>query len=455
MRVYNTLSGEKEPLPERKGHPLRLFVCGITPYNDPHIGNARTYMFFDIFARYLRASGTKLTYLQNITDIDDKIVARSKEEGTDWETISRRYEKIFLSQMKSLGIASVDMYARATNYIPEIVSQVKKLVSRGHAYMIDGDGYYFDLKSFPEYGKLSRRTAEQAEDATTRIDMSDKKRNRGDFALWKFSADDEPGWKTELGYGRPGWHIEDTAITEKFFGPQYEIHGGAQDLKFPHHEAEIAQQESASGLSPFVKLWMHAGFLTVGGEKMSKSLNNFVTIGEFLSKYEPQIFRMMVFMHHYRSPFDYSDTLAETAKKNLYDIGLFSAKLRAARGKVESDVSERLSRAFHEAMEDDMNTPKALAAIFSAMNEVQPNIWNISKKSASRLFKALDLIFRSLGLAIPAAKIPLKIRLLARKREKHRSSKQFIQSDALREKALGLGYIIEDTPQGPFIWARG
>ncbi|TSC60245.1 MAG: cysteinyl-tRNA synthetase [Parcubacteria group bacterium LiPW_15] len=454
MKLFNTLSGAKETLEKSDNRPLKLFVCGPTVYDYPHIGNARTFLFFDIFARYLRSQGYKLTYLQNITDIDDKIILRAKEDSVGWNLISRKFEKAYLENMRSLGVDSVDMYAKATDYIAEIVSQVKTLIAKGNAYLIEDDGYYFDLKTFPEYGKLSRRTVEQAEDAVTRIDTSDKKRNRGDFSLWKLSSTDEPGWNTELGFGRPGWHIEDTAITEHFFGPQYDIHGGALDLKFPHHEAEIAQQESASGLKPFVKHWIHAGFLTVDGQKMSKSLGNFVTIHAFLKDNPPELFRMMVFMHHYRSPLDYTENLIAIAKKNLSDIGAFVRKLELARGEDGGNYAEEFKAKFEEAMDDDLNTPNALAAVFETMNIVAPKIYGLSKKSGKSLKTALVAAFGSVGIDLPSPRIPFKIRLLARKRDKYRSSKQFIQSDALRDKAYALGYTIEDTPQGPFIWVR-
>ena len=452
MRVFNSLSGKKEELLAPKNRTLKLFVCGPTVYDYPHIGNARTFLFFDIFAKYLKSQGLKLTYLQNITDIDDKIILRAKEDSVGWNLISQEFEKAYLENMRSLGIDSVDMYAKATDHIAEIVSQVKTLISKGNAYLIEDDGYYFDLKTFPEYGKLSRRTVEQAEDAVTRIDTSDKKRNRGDFSLWKFSLEDEPGWDTELGFGRPGWHIEDTAITEHFFGPQYDIHGGALDLKFPHHEAEIAQQESASGFKPFVKYWMHAGFLTVDGQKMSKSLGNFVTICEFLKENPPELFRMMVFMHHYRSPLDYTKELIATAKKNLSDIGAFAKKLELSNGEDNGVYAAEFKAKFEEAMNDDLNTPNALAAVFETMNVVAPKIYSLSKKSAKSLKAALIATFASVGINLPSPRIPIKIRLLARKRDKYRSSKQFIQSDALRTRVHALGYTIEDTPRGPFIW---
>src|SRR3989344_6827251 len=254
LKIYNTLTKQKEEFNKQPGDKVRMFVCGPTVYDYPHIGHARTYVIFDVIAKYLRYKGIELNYLQNITDIDDKIIARAKERGIEPKELADKFEKLYYEDMKAIGIDSVSQYACATEHIPEIVDQVKRLIDKGHVYKIDpstslgaSGGFYFDLSTFPDYGKLSGRTAAQAEDSVSRIDESVSKRNKGDFVLWKLSGKDEPGWDTELGYGRPGWHIEDTAISEKYLGQQYEIHGGAQDLMFPHHESEIAQQESASG----------------------------------------------------------------------------------------------------------------------------------------------------------------------------------------------------------------
>ena len=471
VKLYNTLTGAKErlPSPADKKTPIRLFVCGPTVYDYPHIGNARTFMVFDIIARYLRSRGAKLFYLQNITDIDDKIIARAKEDGVDWKTTSRRFEKIFLADMKRLGITSVDKYARATDYIPQIVSQVTRLKASGHAYLIEGDGYYFDLKKFPEYGKLARRTIEQAEDGVSRIDESDKKRNKGDFALWKFSHEGEPGWKTELGFGRPGWHIEDTAITEKFFGLHYELHGGALDLKFPHHEAEIAQAESLSagqaelsGNAPFVNVWMHAGFLFVNGKKMSKSLGNFITIDDFASRNASNIFRWMVLAHHYRSPMDYTKELLAQSKGSFSKVHQFVGRLAlAARQNTAStsnvDMPAKVSesrRQFEEAMDDDFNTPDALGRLFGLIFEFQNTIWELSREDAKTLAEYLESVLKALGIALKSPKIPSEIKALVKKREACRVGKQFIQSDALRKEIYALGYIVEDTPMGPFVWPK-
>lgn len=456
IRLYSTLSGKKEALPDAP--KLRLFVCGPTVYDHPHIGNARTFVTFDLFVRYLRAQKTNVFYLQNITDVDDKIIDRAREEMKTWDEVARHFEKVYLEAMKRLHVVTVDRYARATDFIPEIEQQVKTLIQKKHAYLIEGDGWYFDLTTFPDYGKLAHRTAAQAEDATSRIDTSDRKRNRGDFALWKFSKPGEPTWPSkDLGAGRPGWHIEDTAITEHFFGPQYDVHGGAIDLKFPHHEAEIAQQESASGLTPFVKIWMHSGFLTVNGEKMSKSLKNFVTIEDLLKKHSASVFRMMVFMHHYRSPLDYTPTLAETAAKNLQTLGAFVAKLkwvaeRSPKGTATVPPYAEVAEKFHEALDDDFNTPKGLAAIFEYISKVQPKVFNLDPEDAKSVAAGIEKFADTFGIDLPEAKIPAKIEELANEREKYRSSQQFDKSDALRKEIESVGYVIEDTPQGPFLW---
>ncbi|KKU85587.1 MAG: Cysteinyl-tRNA ligase [Parcubacteria group bacterium GW2011_GWA1_47_9] len=455
MLIHDTLSGKKEDLEKvADNKKLRLFVCGPTVYDYIHIGNARTYIVFDNLVRYLRALGVKVFYLQNITDIDNKIIRRAAEENTNAKSLAKKYEKYYHEDEKALGIKSVTKYARATAHIKQIVRQIQTLIAKGHAYKID-DGYYFDISTFPEYGKLAKRTVNQAEDSVSRIDENVNKKNKGDFALWKFKKENEPSWKTPIGEGRPGWHIEDTAITERWFGPQYDIHGGAVDLKFPHHEAEIAQQEAASGKKPMVKVWMHSGFLVVGGEKMSKSFGNFVTVKDFLKQYPVEVLRYLVAAHHYRSPLDYSEDLARQAKNTLNNLSQFLARLEMAGGKTENGaVLEKAERDFSAAMENDFNTPAALAVIFSLINENQKQVWELSRKSAKMLKKFIKNKLELFGIGLKSVKIPLKIRRLASKRELFRTNKQFIQSDVLRKEIEALGYIVEDTPRGPFLWPR-
>src|SRR3989338_3896037 len=281
LKIYNTLSGKKEAVTLKKGKAVQLFVCGPTVYDYSHLGHARTYIAFDVIVKYLKEKGYKVFYLQNITDIDDKIIQRAQKKGIAAEKLAQDFEKEYLKDMKTLKVDSVTKYARATDYIKEIISQTKRLLEKGYAYQIK-DGIYYDISKFKNYGKLSGRTVQQAEDAISRIDENINKKNKGDFILWKISKPGEPKWTSPCGYGRPGWHIEDTAITEKIFGPQYDIHGGGEDLIIPHHEAEIAQMEAISGKKPLVKYWLHTSFLNVGGKKMSKSLGNFFTIRDIL-----------------------------------------------------------------------------------------------------------------------------------------------------------------------------
>lgn len=460
MRIYNTLSGKKEKLAKPKNRPLKLFVCGPTVYDYSHIGHARTYLAFDIIVRYLRASGFKIFYLQNITNVDDKIIERARQRNKKPLALANFFEKEHYRSMKELGIISINRYARATDFISQIVKQVKTLIAKGYAYKIEGDGYYFDIAKFKNYGRLSKRTVQQAEDATSRIDESVKKRNRGDFCLWKFSKPGEPVWRTPLGPGRPGWHIEDTAISEYYFGPQYDLHGGAIDLKFPHHEAEIAQQEAASGKRPFVKIWMHAGFLLVDGKKMSKSLGNFITIKGFLEKQPAEILRLIILLHHYRSPVNYTEELLGQAEKSLQTLREFIGKLEFMINKAnKSNRTNKTNRTYRtnwtnkidKAMADDFNTPAAVAAIFELINELNPKIWSLSKKEAGAIRQFLSQTLEMFGLKIKTPKIPQKIKKLAAERELFRTNKQFIRADALRNRIKRLGYEVEDTSLGPWL----
>ncbi len=459
MRIYNTLSEKKEELKKPLFRKLKLFVCGPTVYDTPHIGNARTFLAFDMIVRYLRSRGFKIFYLQNITNIDDKIIKRAADESVSWEVISQRYEAAFKQNVAALDITSVDAYARSTEFIQEIITQIETLITKGHVYKITEDVWYFDLTTYSDYGQLARRTISQAEDGVTRIDSSDKKRHVGDFCVWKFSKPNEPIWKADIGNGRPGWHIEDTATTEKFFGPQYDLHGGALDLKFPHHEAERALQESASGKKPFVKTWMHAGFLTVNGQKMSKSLGNFITVDDLLKKHSAGVFRMMLLLHHYRQPLDYTEDLIHQAKKNLFDLGVFLAKLdlaiNLAKGPGVSFQLTSYHASYHKAMEDDFNTPQAMTVLFDLMNAGNKNMWRLNPTQAKKISSFIIESLSTLGIANLVLKVPEQVKKLAENRELSRTSKQFSRSDALRKEIETLGFVVEDTPAGPLVLPKG
>lgn len=459
LRVYNTLSRKKEALKPKKGKNLNIFVCGPTVYDFSHIGHARTYVVFDMAVKYLRRAGYRAFYLQNITDVDDKIIQRAAEQGQSPRVLARRFEKEYLKDMKSLGVDSVTEYARATDHIKEIISQVERMFKKGFAYEIEGDGVYFDISKFKEYGKLSRRTAAQAQDAVSRIDESKNKRNKGDFALWKLSKPGEPKWKSPWGMGRPGWHIEDTAITEKFFGPQYDIHGGAQDLIFPHHEAEITQMESISGKKPLVNYWMHTGFLSVKGEKMAKSLGNFITIRDFLEKHPARLLRFFALKTHYRSPIDYSAELLEQAQSELERIDEFIDRLRDKSQTLNlNDQSnpkfKNLKTAFEQAMEDDVNTPAAIAVIFGLVHKGNALLdkEGISKNDAKEILdflKEIDAFFGFIFRGRVKARVPEEIQKLAQERERYRKERDWAKADEAREDLQSRGWAVEDIPSGP------
>ena len=454
LEIYNTLSGKKEAVHLKNGKAVQLFVCGPTVYDYSHLGHARTYIAFDVIVKYLKEKWFDVFYLQNITDIDDKIIQRAKEQNTTPQKLASTFEKEYLKDMKSLRVDSVTKYARATDHIKEIINQIKILEDKGFAYQIK-DGVYYDISKFKNYGKLSRRTITQAEDAVSRIDESKEKKNRGDFCLWKFSKEGEPNWPSPWGQGRPGWHIEDTAIAEKFFGTQYDMHGGAKDLIFPHHEAEIAQMEALSGKSPMVKYWLHSGFLTVKGKKMSKSLGNFITIQDFIKEHSARVLRFLIVKNYYRSPMDYAESSIVQAKKELARIDDFVERLGAINHKLKESHSLTLKteREFEKAMEDDFNTPQAIACIFNLINKqnslIDRNLLN--KADAEDILKFLKKVDRILGFVFwqaPKKETPKEILDLVKEREKQRKENNWQKADALRKKVRQLGYLIEDTKEG-------
>lgn len=465
LRIYNTITRKKEFFKVLEGKKINLFVCGPTVYDFPHIGHARIYLIFDMIVKYLKQKGFSFFYLQNITDIDDKIIKRAEEKKITIKELTDHFRKIYLKDMRSLKISSVTKYAKATKHIKEIISQVERLLEKKYAYRID-DGIYYDISRFKDYGKLSRRTALQAEDAVSRIDESKGKRNKGDFCLWKFSKPNEPNWESPWGLGRPGWHIEDTAITEKYFGSRYDLHGGGQDLIFPHHEAEIAQMEAISGKKPLVRYWLHVGFLTVNGGKMSKSLGNFITIRDFLKKNSPRILRFLLIRTHYRSPIDYSEKNLSQAKKEIERIDEFVGKLKEISAnknkteKQESTVIKNLiltaQNTFERAMDDNFNTPKAIALIFHLTNKIntlitQNSLSSDDARNILSFLRKIDKIFHFIFLAKIEQKIPENVLRLVKKRENYRQQKNWRESDEIREKIKTMGWCVEDTKKGTII----
>ncbi len=455
LKIYNTLSKKVEVFKPIKKDEVLMFVCGVTVYDSAHIGHARSYIIFDTIARYLTYLGYKVKYVQNITDIDDKIIKRAAETNQDSMKLARTFEKDYLKNMASLNVTSVSLYARASEHIKEIINQIQRLFDKGYAYEIE-DGVYYDISKFKDYGKLSHQNIKELKKA--RIEPNPNKRNPGDFSLWKKQKPGEPAWDSPWGKGRPGWHIEDTAITEKHLGPQYDIHGGGQDLIFPHHEAEIAQIEAATGKKPLVRYWIHNAFLLVNGQKMSKSLGNFVSINDALKKWKPEVLRLFFNSVHYKIPIDYTEQSLEQAEKSYEKIVEFVRKLREIKKAKENiEVSNLIKTAqedFEAGMNDDFNISVALAAIFEFIKKINTLIDKneIGQKNAEKIYK-LTLKFDSvLGLnldKLKEEKAPKEIMQLVEKREVARSKKDWKTADKIREEIKKKGWEVRDTKEGP------
>ena len=464
IKLFNTLGGKKEVFKPLKRGKINLFVCGPTVYDFSHIGHARTYIIFDCFVKYLKTIGYKVFYLQNITDIDDKIILRAKEKDVLPSDLSQAYEKEYLKDMKIIGVDSVNKYARATDHIKEIISQVERLMEKGFAYKID-DGIYFDTLKFKEYGKLSGRTSLEVEDSFSRIDYSKNKKNRGDFCLWKFrDSQDEPSWNSPFGQGRPGWHIEDTAITEKFFGAQYDIHGGGRDLLFPHHEAEVTQMESLSSKKPMAKYWLHTGFFTINGQKMSKSLNNSVLISSFIERYSSFEIRFWIAKNLWKSPIDYSESTMMEVKSALSKIEEFLRKLQEAQKSKSKNKKESLLKLikatennFFDDLSDDFNTPKAFATLFEFIKQINKLIDSdlLSSKDAKTIYKLFEKIDKIFGIIdfkkIKKSNIPKEVSELMKKREEFRKSQLWDKADEARKEIEKYGYTVQDSSHGAVI----
>lgn len=451
MQVYNTLSRKKEDFQPRDGKKIHMFVCGPTVYDYTQFGNAKTFVQMDIIARSLSFLGYDVNYLQNITDIDDKIIARAQELGVGWKELTKKFTNAFLSDMERLNITSVQKYASATEFIDDIIKQVQKLLDKDYAYQIE-DGIYFEVAKFKDYGKLSRRQNVKEDDALSRIDENKAKRGWNDFCLWKFSKPDEPTWQAPFGDGRPGWHIEDTAITEHFFGPQYDIHGGAVDLIFPHHEAEITQMEAASGEKPIVRYWLHGGFLNVTGTRMGKSKGNFVTIREVFDKgYSANAVRMLFAQAHYRSPLDFSweilDAASERVARWQHIVDLVWQEDKATNTDFEAQT--HIEQVKH-ALENDFDMPQVLSHLDKALSAV--NDLSFTKVELVKLVEVVTMVL-GIDLLKDREDINDAQKNLLEKREAVRTAKDWAKSDELRDLLQQQGISVRDTEQGP-VWSR-
>ena len=482
LRVYNTLSGEKELFVPLIPGKVGMYVCGVTVYDYCHIGHARAGVVFDIIFRYLKYAGYDVTYVRNYTDIDDKIINRANQEGTDYRTIADRYIEAFDEDMALLGLAKPTVEPKATDHIDGIISIIATLIAKGHAYVSGGDVYYA-VETFPEYLKLSGRNLDEMQ-AGARVEVGDKKRHPMDFALWKGSKPGEPWWQSPWGDGRPGWHIECSAMSMEFLGKTFDIHGGGKDLVFPHHENEIAQSEGANGCR-FVRYWLHNGFVNINSEKMSKSLGNFFTIREVLKKYDPETLRFFILSAHYRSPIDFSDQNLEDAQSGLERIYSCLAALdELLNGKSQSTeiaVIEHLSQVglelqekvdqfiprFVEAMDDDFNAAQALGVLFEtvrAANRFLAETKEVTPVSLSLVARVRHLFAEAgnvLGLftvapavwlegikAAKAGQIDIaadEIERLIAERAEARKAKNFKRGDEIRDSLLAMGIQLLDS----------
>jgi len=465
IRFFNTRTRKREVFKPLKNKEVKMFVCGVTVYDYLHLGHARTYAFYDTLVRFLRFLGYKVTYLQNITDVghlldtgEDRLVKKAEEEKKHPLEIADFYLKHELEMFQRLKFLKPDLMPRATEHIKEIIQQVNKILENGYAYVVNGS-VYFDVSKFKDYGKLSRRKPEELRPGA-RAEIREEKEDPADFALWiKAPPEHVMKWSSPWSDGYPGWHIEDTAIAMKYFGPQYDIHGGAIELVFPHHEAEIAQAEATSGIRPYVKYWIHTGLLTINKEKMSKSLGNIVRIADVLEKYVAETLRLWIASTHYRKPLDYNEKDLESAKNRVEKVALTLQRIKenidkAVRVKpVFLKQMETLKKQFFDAIKNDMNTPLALTHFFKIISLVNKQI-DARRFSKKDLQKAEEII-RELGgffQIIPELReerLPEEITKLIREREDARKRKDWTKADAIREQIRKLGYALEDTPEGP------
>jgi len=458
MQIYNTINRKKEELIPLKEGVVNIYACGPTVYNYIHIGNARPICAFDVLRRYLTYKGYKVKYVQNFTDVDDKIIKRANEENLNSVEISEKYIEEYKKDAKGLNVLEADIHPKVTENMDTIIDIIKKLVDKGYAYEKNGD-VYFKTLSFDEYGKLSKMPIEDLVSGA-RIDVNDQKENALDFAVWKSTKEGEPFWESPWGNGRPGWHIECSAMARKYIGNTVDIHCGGQDLIFPHHENEIAQSECATG-EVFAKYWMHNGYINVDNKKMSKSLGNFFTAREVAEKYGYEVIRYMMIQAHYRSPINYCVDLLEASKASLDRLYTCRDNLTRAieiskSGAISADVNEIFiarKAQFIKAMDDDLNTADAVAALFELVRDLNTMSANLatSKEQLSKGLEIFDELTGVLGILYNKKneiEIPSEVLDLVEKRKEARKNKDFNLADELRNKITEYGFIIEETRQG-------
>ena len=458
MQIYNSKNRRKEEFVPIHPGEVRMYACGPTVYDYFHIGNARPFIVFDVLRRYFEHRGYKVTFVQNFTDIDDKMIRRANAEGITVKELGDRFIKEYYQDAQALGVRPATVHPRATEHIPQIIELVQKLIDKGLAYEVNGD-VYFDTSAFPAYGALSGQNLEDLE-AGARVEVDNVKKNPADFAVWKAQKPGEPAWESPWGMGRPGWHIECSAMSMTYLGETFDIHGGGKDLLFPHHENEVAQSEGATG-KPYVHYWMHNGFINVDNEKMSKSLGNFFTVRDILKEYDPEDVRMFMLSAQYRSPINFSREMiaqAHSSLSRLYtarDQMAFLLQHAAERELTEEEnafvqrMQEHVAK-FDSAMDDDLNTADAMGAIFELVRDANQSLNADSAKQAiEAALNALGELCDVLGLLMKkAGDLPADIQAMADARAQARKDKDWKKSDELRDQLKALGYTVEDTKEG-------
>jgi cysteinyl-tRNA synthetase len=434
LKLYNTLTRKKEIFKPIKKNKVRMYVCGPTVNDVPHLGHARAQITFDVLRKYLIYSGNKVQFVSNITDIEDKIIKKAKELNESIESLTKRNTLEHLEDYKKIGVNPPDIQPKATEYVKQMIELIKLLDKKGYIYIIPEDGVYYDISKFKEYGKLSHQKIENLKSGA-RIKSKEEKKNKEDFVLWKFSKLDEPFWESPWGKGRPGWHIECSAMSHSILGLPLDIHGGGQDLIFPHHEDEIAQSEAGYG-KKFANFWVHNGMVNINKIKMSKSLGNFKTIKDLLKEFPGEVIRYFIISNHYRKPIDFS-------KAGLQDASNSYLRLKNIISELTNDekINMHYLKEFEEAMNDDLNTPKALSTLWSLLRD----------KLAYGKIKTIKKMDEVLGLNLlkkEKIEIPLEVEKIAKEREKARKNKNWKKSDELRDKINKLGFIISDKSNG-------
>ena len=460
MRIYNTLTRKKEELKTITPGEVKIYACGPTVYNYIHIGNARPLCVFDTLRRYLEFRGYKVKFVQNFTDIDDKIIKKAIEEGTDYKTVSEKYIEEFWKDAKGLNFREATVHPKATENIDEIIEIIKTLVEKGSAYPVENGDVYFSPKNFSEYGKLSHQPLEDLE-AGARINIGELKKDPMDFALWKGAKPGEPYWPSPWGNGRPGWHIECSAMVRRYLGDTIDIHCGGQDLIFPHHENEIAQSECCNGV-PFANYWMHNGYINVDNVKMSKSLGNFFTVRDVAEKYGYEPIRYLMISSHYRSPINYSVDIIEQCKASLTRLhtcrdSLDFALKNAGDGEPENAAEiraqmEARKQQFIEAMDDDLNTADGLAAVFELVRDINVSVLQSGSKALiTDAIKLFDELTDVLGIVYPHEQtddLDAEVEKMIEARQAARKAKNWAEADRIRDELKDKGIVLEDTPQG-------